>query len=278
MASQLSTSACARLHAAFRPATYMAYTHMFSDFIAFLVVAGLCLPQVSTLQVLAFMEFLYLNHFSPSNIANYLAGIKAMFIIYHLDHSVFSDNRIQLYLKSLKINRPFQPHIPQIVDEYLLARIVSACDHFPNQIVFKALYTISFFSFLRLSNLLPHSIKTFDVSRHLCRGDIFFSQTTATILIKWSKTIQNRQEIKTIVIPLLHNSPICPAQAVQQMLALYPGHDNAPLFQVFGHWPCAVISFAKGRYPVLLIMLHHCFKSIHLYIIMTRLWVVVVSK
>ena len=125
MASQLSTSACARLHTAFRPATHTAYTRMFSDFSAFLVVAGLCLTQVSTLQVLAFMEFLYLNHFSPSNIANHLAGIKAMFMVYNLDHTAFLDNRIQLYLKSLKINRPFQPHIPQIVDEYLLARIVS---------------------------------------------------------------------------------------------------------------------------------------------------------
>ena len=214
MASQLSTSACARLHTAFRPATYTAYTRMLSDFIAFLVVAGLCLSQVSTVQVLAFMEFLYLNHFSPSNIANYLARIKAMFVIYNLDHTVFSDSRIQLYLKSLKINRPFQPHIPQIVDEYLLDRIVAACDQFPNQIIFKALYTISFFSFLRLSYLLPHSIKTFDISRQLCRGDIFFSQKTATILIKWSKTIQNRQEIKTIVIPLLDGSPICPVQAL----------------------------------------------------------------
>ena len=232
MASQLSTSACARLHTAFRPATYTAYTRMFSDFIAFLVVAGLCLTQVSTLQVLAFTEFLYLNRFSPSNIANHLAGIKAMFIIYNLDYTAFLDHRIQLYLKSLKINRPFQPHIPQIIDEYLLARIVAACDHFPNHIVFKALYTISFFSFLRLSNLLPHSIKMFDISRQLCRGDIFFSQNTATILIKWSKTIQNRQEIKTIVIPLLHGTPICPVQAVRHMLAAYPDHDNAPLFQI----------------------------------------------
>ena len=247
MASQLSTSACERLHTAFRPATYTAYTRMFSDFIAFLVVAGLCLYQVLDLQVLAFMEFLYLNNYSPSNIANYLAGIKAMFIIYHLDHTVFSGNRIQLYLKSLRINRPFQPHIPQIVDEYLLARIVSACDHFPNPIVFKALYTISFFSFLRLSNLLPHSIKTFDVSRHLCRGDILFSQTSATVLIKWSKTIQNRQEIKTIVVPSLQNSSICPVQAVQKMLASYPGHDNAPMFQIPGDSILIPLTDSKAR-------------------------------
>ena len=152
MASQLSTSACARLHTAFRPATSSAYTRMFADFLAFLVVAGLCLSRVSTSQVLAFMEFLYLNQFSPSNIANYLAGIKAMFIVYDLNHTIFLDNRIQLYLKSLKINRPFQPHIPQIIDEYLLARIVSACDNFPNHTVFKALYLFLLFvsSFIQL--------------------------------------------------------------------------------------------------------------------------------
>ena len=47
----------------------------------------------------------------------------------------------------------------------------------------------------------------------------------------------------------------------------------------FGHWPCAVISFAKGRYPVLLIMIYIIvFKSVQLHIIMTRLWAVVVSK
>ena len=150
-------------------------------------------------------------------------------------------------MKSLKINRPFQPHIPQIVDEYLLDRIVAACDQFPNQIIFKALYTISFFSFLRLSNLLPHSIKTFDISRQLCRGDIFFSQKTATILIKWSKTIQNRQEIKTIVIPLLDGSPICPVQALRRMLELYPVHENAPLFQVPSDSTLIPLTDSKAR-------------------------------
>ena len=94
MASQLSTSACERLHTAFRPTTHTEYVRMFSDFIAFLVVAGLCLLQVSPLQVLAFMEFLHLNQFSSSNIANYLAGIKAMFIIHDLGYTIFSDNRI----------------------------------------------------------------------------------------------------------------------------------------------------------------------------------------
>ena len=94
---------------------------------------------------------------------------------------------------------------------------------------------------------MPHSIKTFDVSRHLCRGDIFFSQTSATILIKWSKTIQNRQEIKTIVVPSLQNSPICPVQAVQKMLALYPGHDNAPMFQIPGDSILIPLTDSKAR-------------------------------
>ena len=33
--------------------------------------------------------------------------------------------------------------------------------------VFTSLYLLAFFSFLRLSNMVPHSFKNFDVSRHL---------------------------------------------------------------------------------------------------------------
>ena len=33
--------------------------------------------------------------------ANYLAGLKAIFVDYGLDHIIFVDDRLQMYLKSL---------------------------------------------------------------------------------------------------------------------------------------------------------------------------------
>ena len=83
--------------------------------------------------------------------------------------------------------------------------------------VFKALYSFCFFSFLRISNILPHTMATFDITRQLCRGDLIFSPDTITVLIKWSKTLQNRTDTTTICIPALGTSPLCPYRAMALM-------------------------------------------------------------
>ena len=70
-----------------------------------------------------------------------------------------------------------------------LENIIAMCDMLLNAVVFKAVYLVAFCSFLRVSNLLPHSIKSFDPTRLLAIGDLFFSQDGVTILIKWSKTL-----------------------------------------------------------------------------------------
>ena len=70
-AVQLTTSAFVHLLQSFRPATRKAYNRMFSDFMAFLVAAGLLLSQVDIHVLLAFMEYLCQNKFTPSNISNY---------------------------------------------------------------------------------------------------------------------------------------------------------------------------------------------------------------
>ena len=57
-AVQLTTSAFSRLLQSFRPATQKAYNRMFSDFMAFLVAAGLLPSQVDVHVLLAFMEYL----------------------------------------------------------------------------------------------------------------------------------------------------------------------------------------------------------------------------
>ena len=95
-----------RLKLGFRPATMNAYTRMFRDLLAFLVSAGWHLSQVNTVLVLAFLEFPHKNHSSPANISNYLPGIRAMYIVNGLDTKAFRDDRLPLFVKSLKLNAP----------------------------------------------------------------------------------------------------------------------------------------------------------------------------
>ena len=102
--------------------------------------------------------------------------------------------------------------------------------------VFKAVYLVSFYYFLRLSNLVPHSVQQFSALRHLARGDAIFHPTKVVILLKRSKTMQSN--IKLITILCIPNSTICPVMALSNLLAITPKGSNLPLFQfkVPGTW------------------------------------------
>ena len=73
-----------------------------------------------------------------------------MLIVYGLISSQFRDQRIQLYLKSLKINIPFQEAVVHVIDVYILSTVVVICDKLRNLFVLIALYKVSFFFFLKI--------------------------------------------------------------------------------------------------------------------------------
>ena len=120
------------------------------------------------MEILAFMQYLAESGMSPDNIVNHLTAVRSLAIIYACDTLPFHDHRIPLFIKSLKINRIFQPKITFLVNENLLLKIITVAQHLPNSQVFTNLYLFCFFSFLRLSNILPHAVNSFDSTRHLC--------------------------------------------------------------------------------------------------------------
>ena len=91
---------------------------------------------------------------------------------------------------------------------------------------------MGFFAFLRLSNLVPHAVAEFDLSRHLTGDDIYFTDRYVKIMIKWSKTMQTRDRVQCVTIPKLRNKVICPYRALRQLFKLYSLSYDSPLFQI----------------------------------------------
>ena len=145
------------------------------------------------------------------------------------------DDRVQLYLRPLKINKILSLNLQFTVTESLLHSLLQACISFEYPFIFQAQYTFVFFPFLRMSNVLPHTKNSFDPSRHLCRGDAVFTKTRVTILSKWSKSNRKTKQVQTLAIPKLGDSPISPIRALQHMIALVPGDPNDSLFMVLGN-------------------------------------------
>ena len=171
-------------------------------------VAAWLLPSEENIHILlSFMEYLCTNNYSKGSISNYMAAISTFYIIYTLDTYCFKDERILLFLRSLEITAPLTSRIRTTVDIKLLTSIITLYD-LEAPTVFKPLYLTFFASFLRLCNLLLHTVKTFNFTRQLARGDLIIAKDWALLIIKWSETIQNRRDNVTLPLPYLVTLPL----------------------------------------------------------------------
>ena len=220
---------------------------MFAQFIAFLEIEHIPLLQVNTIVLLSFMEFCYQSGLSYANISNHLSAIRAMFIVHGLNTQPFRDHRLPLYIKSLKLNTVFTPKMLKIVSIDTLQHIVEMCTQMQFPLVFKALYLFRVFSFMRLSNVLPHSSSQFDETRHLTRGDVIFGQQMCTVIVKWSKILQDRKETTTITLPVLGCSNLCPVSALKSMFAHIPASKNSRLFLVYRQGLLVLLADSAAR-------------------------------
>ena len=83
------------------------------------------------------------------------------------------------------LKKPFQAKLKKIIDIDTLQLIVRACDFTYMGQVLKAVYTLVFFSFLRLSNLVPHSASKYSSLYQPARGDVIFTSPGLHLPIKW---------------------------------------------------------------------------------------------
>ena len=185
---------------------------MWMDFIVFQVAAGLLSYQVTVKILLSFLEYLHQNHISSGHLQNYLTAIRAMHIAHGLETAAFKDERLPLFLKVSRIQRPFKHRMLAHLDIFLLEHIIKQCDQCQFPVVFKPLYLLMF--------LLPHSVAKFDYSRPLARADVIFGITGAVLLIKWSKTMQNRRDFATISLPYPAGSHLCSVLALKVMFQI----------------------------------------------------------
>ena len=249
--TQLATS---RLTHAFSDSTKKAYNTLFRTFLAFVVFMTWNVHQVTTLNLLCFLECLQYNGVKYTQMANYLSAIRTKFIILGLDVACLNDSQLKYYQKAVQLQSPLNVQLKKIIDIPLLESIVKLCDFTYMGQVFKAVYLLSFFSFLRLSNLVPHAIAQFSPLKHLAQGDLIFRPDKVVIIIKWSKTMQTKNDIKLITVPRIFNSILCPVTALSNLLALTPRARNFPLFQVKVHQTWLPLTDTKVRRHFLLLL------------------------
>ena len=113
----------------------------------------------------------------------------------------------------LRISQSFQPR-----------NVFDAC--------MRAAFLVAFFSFLRISNLVLYTLSEVHSSTSFflhCR-DITFTASGAYLQVFKTKTIQFKQRILEIPLPVIHNSILCPVTALTTYFMLVPASSNSPVF------------------------------------------------
>ena len=90
---------------------------------------------------------------------NYLSAIKIQFLLCGLDVARFTDARLKFYQKVVRRQAPLKIYFYKIIDISILTQIVEQCDYMYMGQLFKALYLLRFYSFLSISNLVPHPLQ-----------------------------------------------------------------------------------------------------------------------
>ena len=120
--------------------------------------------NVTAQNLLIFMEFLSRNQLSHRVIRNYLSSLSSMAQFYGLDTSHLSHPAVSIFLRSLSINSSFRPSPRGIFDIRTLYHISKACDSLPDPYLFRAIFLVAFYAFLRISKIAPHSNRQFSHS------------------------------------------------------------------------------------------------------------------
>ena len=231
----LLDSALARTDSAFRPSTSAAHLRHLRTYMAFLVF--LRLPfSFSIHNLLIFGEYLYTNNISYKVVKQYFSSLQTSAAFYAMNLEAFSHPLLSRFIRSISINSQFSPSPKGIFDIKTLYLISLSCDILPDPLLFRAIFLVAFYGFVRMSNFAPHSLSKFDPLKHFLKKDLIFGPPGAHLIMKWSKTLQSPHSHHIIQLPSISNIFLCPVRALRALINSRPLSDHSPLF-AHAHFP-----------------------------------------
>lgn len=221
-----------RRRAAYRPGTMKNQWLHIKMFVAFCLHFGLAYIQPTVNTICLYIEFLAQSLKSPASVRNYVAGISTFHKLMDLPCQSLNAFPVELMLRAINLTLTLQPVKRLPITVKILRDVCGQCEKLGELgRTVKCALLFGFFGFLRRSNLAPGN--TFDRSRHTCRGDVLEAGGRLALLLKWTKTLQNRDKAFLVPLPTIPNHSLCPLAAYRRMCVDIPTTDeNQPLFMV----------------------------------------------
>ncbi len=213
---------------AFAVSTKKSYSSYLKSYLSFCNDMNYCPVPVTQSNLLRYTVFLA-RRLAPQSVPAYLNIIRLLHLESNMSNPLSNNFVLDTLLKGIRRHKgvlikqalPMTPHI--------LLQIKSLLDlSAPYWASFWAACLVSFFAFLRKSNLFQNS----DNDHYLRRSQVLITNNKQVVLvINSSKTIQYKQRSVVLPLPEIPNHPLCPVSAVKHMYKLSgPQRGSDPVF------------------------------------------------
>ncbi|XP_078619225.1 uncharacterized protein LOC144886464 [Branchiostoma floridae x Branchiostoma japonicum] len=207
----LDRQVAASKRSAFATGTYNNLRTQWRSFFLFCEYFGLPALPTDVPTLARYAQFLSRSCKSPDTIKIYVHGVRQLHLFHGLTAPPANAFDLKLVLTSLSRHSAHVSQQKLPITPSILLRLRSLLDLWrPLHATLWAAFCVGFFTLLRKSNLVPPSGTAFSPDKHLARESI---QLTADVS----------------AIP---GHPLCPRQAVLNMLHLLPAKDSSPAFLV----------------------------------------------
>ena len=170
---------------------------------------------------------------SPESVGNYLSGIRTCMALLGLQVPDSAEKQMKMFITGLKRAMPHSIKQAEPITPTLLLKLSKVVNYRDQvEMVAWTAVLLSFYLFLRKSNLVPDAMNSCDINQQFCRGDINLlgPEQAMMIEIRWSKTIQHKQKILRLPILPAENKAICLVFWVHYMVNSIPGTAQDPAF------------------------------------------------
>ena len=179
--------------------------------------------------LLLYIQFLSRSFKSSQSIRNYVNGVNFLHSLVGLDTPLSQHFLTKLTIKGIARTSDVPPSQARPMTPEILLSILPLLDlSVPLHATLWSVFLVAFFSFSRLSNILPDS--TFEPSKHFTRADFTLSPNCLSVAFRWSKTNQFHSHVVHVPLAAMPGSPLCPLRAFSHMLSLIPAPLDAPAF------------------------------------------------
>ena len=194
-----------------RPGSRKNLLNYFKTFLLFACHYDITIFDLNPHFICAYIEFLLHSFKCPGTVRNYVSGLSTFCAWLDLDQTIFTAFPVRQMWRAVDLTVRYKPIKATPLGLKELACLLESSNILgKQQLTFRALVSLLFFTMSRLSTFLPKKISPFDHTRNLTLGDVFYSPAGMNIRIKWAKNVQLLTNSYFVPLFASSSSQICP--------------------------------------------------------------------